>query len=78
MKTAISIPDPVFQSAEAMARRLGLSRSEFYARAVAAYVSHYDETTLTEQLNAVYAKESALPDPALSAAQTSLLVYEEW
>ncbi len=78
MKMAISIPDPVFQSAEAMARRLGLSRSEFHTRAVAAYVSHYDETTLTERLNTVYAKESALPDPALAAAQTSLLVDEEW
>jgi hypothetical protein len=78
MKTAISIPDPVFQSAEAMARRLGLSRSEFYARAVAAYVSRYDETTLTEQLNAVYAKESSLPDPALAAAQAHLLDDEGW
>lgn len=78
MKTAISIPDSLFQSAEALARRQGVSRSELYARAVAAYISHCDETALTERLNAIYAKEPALPDPALAAAQASLLVDEGW
>lgn len=32
MKTAISIPDPIFEAAEGFARRLGMSRSELYAR----------------------------------------------
>ena len=34
MKTAISIPDEVFRSAERLAQRLGVSRSELYAKAV--------------------------------------------
>lgn len=34
MKTAISIPDKVFRSADALARRLGISRSELYTTAI--------------------------------------------
>jgi len=34
MKTAISLPDPVFRSAEQLAARLGISRSELYCRAI--------------------------------------------
>lgn len=34
MKTAISIPDPIFAKAEKAARNLGISRSEFFTRAV--------------------------------------------
>lgn len=78
MKTAISIPDPLFQSAEALARQLGVSRSELYAKAVEAYISRYDEAAITDRLNEIYAKESALPDPILAAAQASLLSDEGW
>jgi len=38
MKTAISLPDPVFNQAEALAQQLGLSRSELYTRALQAYL----------------------------------------
>jgi hypothetical protein len=34
MKTAVSIPDPVFEKGEALARKLGLSRSALYALAI--------------------------------------------
>jgi predicted DNA-binding protein len=34
MKTAISLPDEVFESAEQLAKRLGKSRSELYALAI--------------------------------------------
>ena len=37
MKTAISIPDPVFDAAERIAQHQGLSRSEFYTTAARAY-----------------------------------------
>ena len=39
MKTAVSIPDPIFQAAEDLDKRLGLSRSELFARALKAYVT---------------------------------------
>jgi metal-responsive CopG/Arc/MetJ family transcriptional regulator len=38
MKTAVSIPDDVFQSAEQLARRLGMSRSELYVQALKSYL----------------------------------------
>ncbi len=54
MKTAISIPDPVFEAADKMARRLGMSRSQFYSKAVHALIEKYRYTGVTERLNAVY------------------------
>jgi len=38
MKTAISLPDSVFDEAEALAQQLGLSRSELYTKALRAYL----------------------------------------
>jgi metal-responsive CopG/Arc/MetJ family transcriptional regulator len=38
VKTAISIPDGVFEAAEAIAQQLGVSRSEFYTKALQAYL----------------------------------------
>jgi len=57
MKTAISIPDKVYRSAEALAARLGVSRSELYARALAALVEKHRESLITERLNQIYAPE---------------------
>jgi hypothetical protein len=54
MKTAISIPDPIFESAEKLARRLGISRSQLYSTAVDAMVEKYRYSGVTEQLDAVY------------------------
>ena len=52
MKTAISIPDAVFQQADRFAKRKAISRSELYTRAVRAYLER--EEHITEQVNAVY------------------------
>jgi hypothetical protein len=72
MKTAVSVPDAVYRSAEKLAARLGVSRSELYSRALAALVDRYSEELLTEQLNEVYGPdgEDAGLDPALAALQS--------
>ena len=54
MKTAISIPDPVFRSAEQLAMRLGVSRSELYSKALAALVDKHRDEMITSRLNEVY------------------------
>ena len=56
MKTAISLPDPIFHSAERLAARLGISRSELYRRAIETLLERHDqyESTITSQLDAVY------------------------
>lgn len=52
MKTAVSIPEDVFQKGEATAKRLKISRSELYARAVAAYADAHSPDALTQAMNA--------------------------
>lgn len=52
MKTAVSIPDDVFEDAERLASRLQTSRSKLYARALAEFVARHDDdrvTTLMDQ-----------------------------
>ena len=41
MKTAISVPDPVFERVDREAKRLGVSRSEFFAKAAERYLDAY-------------------------------------
>lgn len=80
MKTAISIPDRVFEAAERLAKRLGKSRSQLYSEAVAHYVKQYSDTDVTERLNAIYDAEPELSklDPVLEALQWRSLPKEEW
>jgi metal-responsive CopG/Arc/MetJ family transcriptional regulator len=79
MKTAISIPDPLFHAADQMARRLGVSRSELFQRAVQAFLSEHRETGVTEALNAVYSeKESGHLDAVLERLQLASLPQDEW
>lgn len=52
MKTAISVPDDTFDQVERSARCLGLTRSEFYARAARHYLEHLEKHSLTNEINA--------------------------
>lgn len=78
MKTAISLPDELHLAGDKLARRLGVSRSELYARALAEYLAKHRSDRVTEQLNAVYAVGAAPIDPQLSAAQRRALPSESW
>lgn len=78
MKVAISLPDPVFRAAETLARKLGKSRSQLYAEAIAEYVGARGAKALTARLNAVYGPESSELDPALKYAQLERLSREAW
>ena len=49
MKVAVSIPDPIFMEAEAVARRLKLSRSKVYARALGEFVANHAPDRTTER-----------------------------
>jgi hypothetical protein len=52
VKTAISIPDETFVRAEEHAAALGMSRSEFFTRAVRDYMERLDAESLTGRINA--------------------------
>ena len=78
MKTAISIPDPVFRAADRLARRLHMSRSRLYAVAVERFVQANDDAAITAKLNEVYATESSALDPVLQSIQARSISKNEW
>lgn len=78
MKTAISIPDTVFQQAEKAAQQLKMTRSELYAKAVAAFLERHHAQSTTEKLNEIYAQEISEHVPALMTAQVASLEAEDW
>ena len=59
MKTAISIPDKVFESAERTAKKLGVSRSELYSTAVHEFIERHRVEDVTTKLNDVYASSKS-------------------
>jgi metal-responsive CopG/Arc/MetJ family transcriptional regulator len=70
MKTAISIPDPLFHAAERAAKRQKVSRSRFYAQAVEAYLKTQQAKGVKEALDAVYATEDSFLDPVIARIQS--------
>jgi predicted transcriptional regulator len=80
MKTAISLPDPLFRSAEQLAKRLKVSRSALYATAVADYVAQHQRNSVTARLNEVYGEggEDSTLDPVVAGLQWHSLPKDEW
>ena len=75
MKTAVSIPDRVFESAEKLAARMGVSRSQLYATALASLVDRHREDLITSRLNEIYGpggEESSLAREAALLQSRSL------
>lgn len=73
VKTAISIPDELFAAGDRLARRLGVSRSELYARALSRYLAGADDTEVTAALDDVYGDDEGHMDAALVDAQRRAL-----
>ncbi len=78
MKTAISIPDQVFKSAEELANRLGKSRSQLYTQAISRYLEKYRNDSVTEKLDAVYRQTNSQLDPVLKDLQLQSLSKDKW
>lgn len=80
MKTAISIPDEIFEQAERLAQTRGWSRSELYANAVYAFVNSERFSGVRETLDSVYgdgADDSAI-ESLLADAQARSIAEEKW
>ena len=78
VKTAISLPDELFEAAEEAALRFGLTRSELYRMAIADWLEAHRGMGVTELLDELYAEESSAIDPLLAAMQFASLRREEW
>ena len=78
MKTAISIPDDVFDAADEMAERLGMSRSQLYATAVREYLEAHRSRGVTARLDLVYETRDSSLDLRVAEAQMASLDDEDW
>ena len=78
MKVAVSIPDPVFAEAEALAKRMKLSRSKLYARALDAYVADNSADWTSEDINAALDKIGNEPEPFVMESARQTLKRVEW
>ena len=78
MKTAVSIPDEIFERAERLARRDRRSRSEMYAAALDEYVARHAPDEITETMNRVCEAVGGEEDAFLDAASRRVLDNVEW
>ena len=78
MKVAISVPDPVFNAAEHLARQMKVSRSQLYSEALSDYLGSHGAIAVTAKLNAVYGAESAQVEHGLARAQLQVIRNEAW
>lgn len=78
MKTAISLPDHVFEAAEREARRTSKSRSQLYADALAEYLTRHAPDEVTQAMNRVVEQVGSDPDPFVAEAARRALDRTEW
>ncbi len=78
MKTAISIPDEVYEGAERLARRTKKSRSRLFSDALKEYLARHAPDEVTEAMNRACAEAGEAKDPFVSSASRRILERSEW
>ena len=78
MKTAVSIPDALFEQADRLARRLGKSRSQVYREALAEYLARREPAPVTVALDQVVEEVGEEDDRWLDEVSRRALERSEW
>jgi predicted transcriptional regulator len=78
MKTAVSVPDDLFERADRLARREGRSRSEVYSAALREYLARHAPEEVTDALDLVLGEIGEGVDPFVGAAARRTLAETEW
>lgn len=79
VKTAISLPDDTYEQATRQAAELGISRSEFFARAARSYLDQLAANSLTRQINeALQTTEDDSSAAAAAAGRRLLAAQDDW
>ena len=78
MKTAVSIPDDIFEGAERFARRTKKSRSRLFSDALREYLARHAADEVTEAMNRVCAEIRDTKDRFVSSASRRVLERSEW
>ena len=78
MKTAVSVPDDVFERVERLARRERKSRSEVFSAALKEYVARHAPDEITEAMDRVLDAISDHQNDFENAAARRILENTEW
>jgi len=78
MKTAVSIPDDIFEGAERLAKRTKRSRSRVFSDALQEYLARHTPDKVTQAMNKALAEISDTSDGLVSAAAGRTLQRSEW
>lgn len=80
VKTAISLPDDTYAQASRRAAELGISRSEFFARAARRYLDELASQSLTQQIDEALQTATADDSNAAAAAagRSYLAAQDDW
>ena len=78
MKTAISIPDELFEQADKLARQAKTSRSDIYARALGEYLDRHMPENVTDQMNRALAEIDQDGDSFFAEAARRTLGRCQW
>ncbi|ABZ95431.1 ChpI protein [Leptospira biflexa serovar Patoc strain 'Patoc 1 (Ames)'] len=73
MKTAVSIPDDLFVSAEKTAKKLGIPRSQLFALALEEFIQNHSNESITDSLNKVYTKSTKETETLASSLSVATL-----
>ncbi len=78
MKTAVSVPNDVFARAERLAKRLRVSRSELYSRALREYLARHSPDEVTEALNTLCGELDTGAEEFTREASRRVLESSDW
>jgi len=78
MKTAVSIPDEVYEGAERLARRTKKSRSRLFSDALKEYLARHAPDEVTEAMNRACVEAGQARDPFVSSSARRILGRSEW
>jgi metal-responsive CopG/Arc/MetJ family transcriptional regulator len=78
MKTAVSIPDDVFEKVERFARRAKRSRSEVFSAALREYMARHAPDEVTDAINRAVDEIKDQTDEFVTAASRRVLERTDW
>ena len=78
MAVEITIPKPMSEAAERVARKMGISLSELYTAALAAYVTAHQKSVITDLLDRIYSAEPSALESELVRLQAASIGQEVW
>jgi predicted transcriptional regulator len=78
MKTAISLPDALFEQMDALAAKLHINRSQLYVRALERYLKEYQDNRVTELINEYIDEHGQPTDPVVLKRTLKNFRKVEW